>query len=99
MKYSVFRKMGGHIFTDSLRLMGQVLAKRREKVMENTERSVNVYSCSSVSSTRQAVTNNRGKVPSPPTSDIPMPWAHQLQLPLPRATCMPLPSPWDPQVG
>ena len=44
--------MGSHIFTDSLRLMGQVLAKRREKVMENTERSLNVYSCSSVSSTR-----------------------------------------------
>ena len=39
--------------------------------MENTERSLNVYSCSSVSSMRQTVTNTRGKVPSPPPRGIP----------------------------
>lgn len=77
VRNTVYRKMGSHIFTDSLRLMGQPLAKRRDKVMENTERSLNVYSCSSVSSTRRAVTNTRGKVPLPPTSGIPTPRAHQ----------------------
>lgn len=49
---TVYRKMGSHIFTDGLRLVGQQLAKRREKIMENAEGSLNVYSCSSVSAMR-----------------------------------------------
>ena len=49
---TVYRKTGSHFFTDGLRLMGQQLAKRREKVTENAEGSLNVYSCSSVSPMR-----------------------------------------------
>lgn len=49
---TVHRKMGSHVFADGLGLMGQQLAKRREKIMQNAEGSLNVYSCSSVSAMR-----------------------------------------------